>query len=633
MTVPALFAASTGANGRTLGDNVNPLLDPNGLQNNGGPTQTIALQAGSPAIDAIPIANCPASDQRGDPRTVRGYTACDAGAFEVQSGPWTMFHHDLRHTGLSPIDTSANLGGLKWAFTTGNEVDSSPAIGADGTIYVGSYDGNVYAINPDGSHKWTFTTGSFVYSSPAIGADGTIYVGSFDENIYAINPDGTQKWAFPTGREVISSPVIGPDGTIYEAAYECATCSGQDGKLYAINPDGSQKWVFTAAAMRSSPAVGSDGTIYVGSEDQNLYAINPDGSEKWAFGMGGRVLSSPALGADGTIYVGSYDNDNLFAINPNGTQKWAFRTSAQVVSVPAIGVDGTVYVGSSDHNLYAVKPDGSQKWAFTTGGSVASSPAIGADGTIYVGSVDHNLYALNTDGSQKWAFTTGSGMTSSPAIGSDGTVYVGSFDHKLYAINGIPATPTPTTTVTATATATATSTATATATSTSTATATATATPTATSTPILSCNTISISGSMEGNLPIAAGSTVQAGYDFTMPGSHSEAHVTVTNTSVTVQVICPDNSVHPLTITLLTQTYDDPVNGSAWLPSGDQNSSLVYQGSTVSTVCGTQTGHAPQGATFTAQVCSDDAINKVNVRFHYRDNSAGGWSGTKSVTP
>ena len=36
-----------------------------------------------------------------------------------------------------------------------------------------------------------------VYSSPAIGADGTIYVGSGGGKLYAINPDGTLKWAFP----------------------------------------------------------------------------------------------------------------------------------------------------------------------------------------------------------------------------------------------------------------------------------------------------------------------------------------------------------------------------------------------------------------------------------------------------
>ena len=60
--------------------------------------------------------------------------------------PWPMFHHDLNHTGLSPYDTSSNDGTLKWKFQTGDYVRSSPAIGSDGTIYVGSEDGYLYAI-------------------------------------------------------------------------------------------------------------------------------------------------------------------------------------------------------------------------------------------------------------------------------------------------------------------------------------------------------------------------------------------------------------------------------------------------------------------------------------------------------
>ena len=73
----------------------------------------------------------------------------------------------------------------KWSFKTGGHVFSSPAIGSDGTIYVGSWDNNLYAINPDGSRKWNFKTGDGVSSSPAIGSDGTIYVGSRDDNLYA----------------------------------------------------------------------------------------------------------------------------------------------------------------------------------------------------------------------------------------------------------------------------------------------------------------------------------------------------------------------------------------------------------------------------------------------------------------
>ena len=80
-------------------------------------------------------------------------------------------------------------------------IDCSPAIGADGTIYVGCYQ-SLYAINPDGSQKWSFPTRDRVGSSVAIGVDGTIYVGSSDGNLYAINPDGSQKWSFATEKLV-----------------------------------------------------------------------------------------------------------------------------------------------------------------------------------------------------------------------------------------------------------------------------------------------------------------------------------------------------------------------------------------------------------------------------------------------
>jgi predicted outer membrane repeat protein len=78
--------SGTGANGDTLGDNVNPLLAIAGLANNGGPTDTIALQGNGPAIAAIPSASCTATttDQRGDPRPAPGKTACDIGAYESQ---------------------------------------------------------------------------------------------------------------------------------------------------------------------------------------------------------------------------------------------------------------------------------------------------------------------------------------------------------------------------------------------------------------------------------------------------------------------------------------------------------------------------------------------------------------------
>jgi len=345
--------------------------------------------------------------------------------------PWPMFRQNPQHTGRSPYSCPWTVPYLKWTFYAGYAgygsvgIYSSPAIGADGTIYVGSNDGKLYAINPDGSHSWNFTTGGRVESSPAIGADGTIYVGS--DKLYAINPDGSHSWNFTAGGWVYSSPAIGANGTIYV---------GSSDKLYAINPDGSHSWNFTTGgSIRSSPAIGADGTIYVGSDDWKLWAINPDGSHSWNFTTGAGVWSSPAIGSDGTIYVGSWDN-NLYAINPDGSHSWNFTAGNGIQSSPAIGANGTIYVGSWDSKLYAINPDGSQSWK-RTGCAVNSSPAIGADGTIYVGSNDGKLWAINPDGSTKWRFTTGGPVECSPAIGADGTIYVGSNDGKLYAITGL----------------------------------------------------------------------------------------------------------------------------------------------------------------------------------------------------
>lgn len=66
------------------GDNVNPMLDPAALKDNGGPTKTIALLPDSPAIDQIPDFLCPKVDQRGSPRPAGHQLDCDIGAYELQ---------------------------------------------------------------------------------------------------------------------------------------------------------------------------------------------------------------------------------------------------------------------------------------------------------------------------------------------------------------------------------------------------------------------------------------------------------------------------------------------------------------------------------------------------------------------
>jgi outer membrane protein assembly factor BamB len=278
-------------------------------------------------------------------------------------------------------------GSLKWKIFVNGWVWSTPALGSDSTIYVSSFgSANVWAINPDGSEKWRAAVYGATASSPAIADDGTIYsAGMGPDNkgsIVAINPDGTEKWRYETGYRITSDPAIGSDGTVY--------CGSGDSYFYALYPDGSLRWRFnTGDVIKGDPSIADDGIIYISSLDGYLYALNTDGSEKWKY-KGGQDVAGPAIGVDGTIYLG---NDKLRAINPDGSEKWSVDLGPNIdASSPCISADGTIFVGDVGE-IVAVNPDGSVKWRKGIGNQyVDSSPCIGEDGTVYIGSSSDKEY-------------------------------------------------------------------------------------------------------------------------------------------------------------------------------------------------------------------------------------------------
>jgi outer membrane protein assembly factor BamB len=313
-----------------------------------------------------------------------------------------------------------------WRFETGGPVYTSSPTVVEGTVFVGSTDTNLYAVDAgDGTEQWRFETGGPVYSSSPAVVEGTVFVGSADNNLSAVDAArGEEQWTFETGDNLLSSPTV-VDGTVFVGS--------KDINLYAVDAgDGTEQWRFkTSGNVYSSPTV-VDGTVYVGCEDTNLYAVDAStGTEQWRCKTGGMVSSSPTV-VDGTVYVGS-DDENLYLVDASdGTEQWLFETGGQVLSSPTV-VDGTIFIGTSDDNLYAVDAStGNEQWRYEIGRAVDSSPTV-VDGTVFVGSWD-DLYAVDAStGTEKWRYETGGTVRSSPTV-VDGTLYVGSADNHLYAV-------------------------------------------------------------------------------------------------------------------------------------------------------------------------------------------------------
>jgi outer membrane protein assembly factor BamB len=378
------------------------------------------------------------------------------------------YHGDAQRTGYTLARGPATPV-LKWRLDLQGEVISSPVLGGDGTIYLGSVIRDdrhpqhfITAVNPDGTVKWRFATGwrdTQTMSSPAIGADGRIYVGAQDGYFYALNPDGTLAWRFAAASPVQQHPVVANDGTVYV---------GIDGRLHAFNPDGTVRWTADLGYnLPGGPSLSPDGeTIYAfgytpAGPTATLYAFRRDGTVRWQYsGFYGYypALSPPTVAADGTVMVLS---GQVVALDPNGVQRWRCEPSAAFYSSyasVAVNPEGEV-VFAVNWYLAKINPNGSRQWQLDFAGgqfgneleSTLSAPTIDADGNIYLGLGTGKRWtrpwgkvvrSYTPAGQLRWEFSVGEGVyTSSPAIGLDGTLYIGSMDGALYAISGPPLVP------------------------------------------------------------------------------------------------------------------------------------------------------------------------------------------------
>jgi outer membrane protein assembly factor BamB len=194
---------------------------------------------------------------------------------------------------------------------------SSPTI-AGALLYIGSSDGYVYALDATGDLVTVWrtriasdaagtpvagvdTSSIDVSSSPAV-ANGVVYIGSPDHNLYALNAtSGKILWKYETGDAIsFSSPAVA-NGIVY--------IGSDDKSLHAVDAaTGKGLWKYiTGGKIKSSPTV-NNGIVYVGSYDNNLYALDATtGKVLQTYQTNGQIFTSPRI-VEGVLYFASFDN-------------------------------------------------------------------------------------------------------------------------------------------------------------------------------------------------------------------------------------------------------------------------------------------------------------------------------------
>jgi eukaryotic-like serine/threonine-protein kinase len=334
-----------------------------------------------------------------------------------------------RKTGMlsrMPTTNLASASSIKplWTFACEDDIRGTPVF-YQGSIFVGSYDNNLYALNAaDGKFQWKYPTEGGIVSRPAV-YEGNVYFGSEDRRLHVVGArSGKVVWTYYAEDAIHSSPRIA-EGHVFFGA--------DDQYIHAVNvTTGRLAWKFeTTAPVRSTPFVANE-LVYVGNEAGDFYAVDFRGELKWRFGAKRAITSSPV--AHGTaVYVCSMDG-TMYALDArNGWIVWRFRMGKGSIVSPAVA-DNMIITGSTDNFLYAVEAQNAKElWRFRTEHQVNGSPVIYKD-SLYFGSVDGNLYCLEyRTGRLRWKFATKGPITGSPLVYDD-IVYIGSTDHQIYAL-------------------------------------------------------------------------------------------------------------------------------------------------------------------------------------------------------
>src|SRR5438552_5750164 len=328
---------------------------------------------------------------------------------EKRAADWPIFRGNPLQTGVAGASLPDMLV-IRWKFKAKDAIEGSAAI-VNGSVFVGSMDGNLYALDlASGQKKWAYKTGP-IKGGPSVHGDH-VFVGDSDGIFHCVDAaTGKKRWTFDAGAEVTSGGNFAGDTVLFGSYDENLHCLSKEGKeLWKVNVPGGP--------VLASPVVAAGRTFCSGC-DSTLHIIDTKtGKEQGSVPLEGQTGASAAVVGD-DLYIGTMSNQMLAIDLKKQTIKWKYEAEENpqpFFSSPAVSAD-LVVVGGRDKRVHAFhRLTGKHAWEYATKGKVDSSPVV-AGKRVYVGSADGNLYVLElTKGILVQKIDLGGPITASPAV-------------------------------------------------------------------------------------------------------------------------------------------------------------------------------------------------------------------------
>jgi hypothetical protein len=330
------------------------------------------------------------------------------------------FYVTSTNNGVYRIDST---GTILQSYLTGGSIESALTISRKTSLmYVGSGERRLYCFDAGLNSLWDTGLGGLVDNSVSLNYNGDIVYIGVNDNTYNLGSlrsvtagNGNPRWNLQVEGRILSSPaVLELTDSLNNVVKTIIYFGTNKGVFYAVEDLGTSGSIFWSyetspdSAIISSPAVSSDGMIYISSMNGYLYRFTWDGYYQtgWKKFIGGPVISSPVIDENGIVYIASsnghiagYGKEFIYNSEPLKT----FYQKTKINGTPAIGPDGTLLIGLNNGKFFALEKNApgremKAKWYFEAPGPIYAPALITENGIVYIGTLTGDVFVLSDPG-------------------------------------------------------------------------------------------------------------------------------------------------------------------------------------------------------------------------------------------